>query len=545
GADDSAGQNGNAYGLSIVAGSGGGGLGGGIRAGGGGGGGAIGVLFGGGGGGSNGTDGLQATGNTPARGTSHRFGGSVTPSGGNGGDGAGGGGAGVVSTSPTNQVDGEAGNGGYGGGGGGGAGIGAYDTDYESKGGSGGLGGGGGAGGVNHSGSTSAVGGNSNGGGGGGGAGPTDGSSALGGSDTGNLGGGSGGNGASSVGVGIGGGGGGGGSALGAAIFIDSNLNFTLEALSGIPTNFNTSNNTTQAGNHGTGASGATDGNDGSALGNSIFLRSGSSLTFSAQDVSDLLTLGNQVAFSDDTNFGGTGTSVFVSGNGTVTYNGTTDYQGHVTVNNANFKVNGQIDSAAVSICRNSGFSSQKGKLSGTGTMTGDVYVNSGTISPEAGGTLTLGSLTLNPPSVVHIDIDAVGTSLVSVNGNASLSGTLEITLNPLATAGTYIVLTASSLYSTFNTITFTGTTPNYTLSYLPVGAPTYVQFDLIDHGTTTSGSGVSGGTKNNFFGCTIGSTDNNSTGSFAFLITLFCSTLIVLRLRSLTTVQKYRSNKS
>ena len=44
--------------------------------------------------------------------------------------------------------------------------------------------------------------------------------------------------------------------------------------------------------------------------------------------------------------FGGGGTSVFVTGNGTVVYNGTTDYQGTVTINNANFKVNGLIDEA-------------------------------------------------------------------------------------------------------------------------------------------------------------------------------------------------------
>ena len=61
-------------------------------------------------------------------------------------------------------------------------------------------------------------------------------------------------------------------------------------------------------------------------------------------DADDLLTLGDQVAFTDDTSFGAGGTSVFVTGNGTVIYNGTTDYQGTITINNANFKVNGLID---------------------------------------------------------------------------------------------------------------------------------------------------------------------------------------------------------
>jgi len=37
---------------------------------------------------------------------------------------------------------------------------------------------------------------------------------------------------------------------------VDSNVNFTVQALAGIPTLFNTSNNTTQAGTHGTGYGG-------------------------------------------------------------------------------------------------------------------------------------------------------------------------------------------------------------------------------------------------------------------------------------------------
>jgi hypothetical protein len=340
---------------------------------------------------------------------------------------------------------------------------------------------------------TPAGGGNSLGGGGGAGGGPSNGSSALGGTDIGNLGGGSGGIGANTFGSGFGGGGGGGGSGLGGAIFVDSGLNFTLQALSGVPTIFDTSNDTTQAGTHGTGGPGGTDGMDGSALGNSIFLRTGSSLTFMATDPADLLTLGSQVAFTDDTAFGAGGTSVYVKGNGTVVYNGTTDYQGTVAIDNANFKVNGEIDQAAIIVDQDANFSSQTGTLSGTGMLTGDVVVNSGTISPDTGGTLTLGSLTLNPadPSAVHIDINSGGTSLVSVLGAASLAGTLEINLDPAANkAGSYTILSASAITGTFGTVTFTGAIPtNYSLSYLPAGAPTYVQLNIVGAGTTGSGA--------------------------------------------------------
>lgn len=486
GADQNLGLDGNGYGLTITAGAGGGGNNGGANAGGAGGG--AGTPSGGGGGGSSGMAGIPPQGNIPP-------GGSVVPSGGNAGDGGGGGGGGVVLTSSTNEVDGKAGSGGYGGGGGGGAGTGAYDTAYTVQGGSGGLGGGGGGGGSNQSGTTPAEGGNSLGGGGGGGGGPSNGFNAFGGVDIGSLGGGSGGNGASTFGSGFGGGGGGGGSGLGGAIFVDSNLNFTLQALPGVPTIFNTTNNTTQAGTHGTGGPDGFDGTDGSALGNSIFLRSGSNLTLISQDLNDLLTLGEGVSFTDDTVFGAGGTGIFVRGNGTVIYNGTSDYQGFVMINNANFKVNGLIEAAPIFVCRNPSFSPQRGTLSGVGTLTGDVLANSGTISPDTGGTLSLGSLILNPAdldndtlgSLVHIEIDSSSTpSLVSINGPTSLAGALEIDLDPNAQPGTYIILTSSGITGTFDLVTVTGATPKgkapkYVLSYLPIGNPTFVQFELFD----------------------------------------------------------------
>ncbi len=473
GADQSNGLDGNGYGLSITAGSGGGGNNGGNNAGGGGGGGPQGMagVFGGGGGGSSGSNGIMPQANIPPLRIRSL---DAQSSGGSGGDGGGGGGGAIVTTSPTNEVDGQAGSGGYGGGGGGGAGTGAYDTDYTVKGGSGGLGGGGGGGG------------------------PSNGPTALGGIDVGNLGGGAGGAGANTYGAG--GGGGGGGSGLGAAIFVDTGLNFTIQAFSGLPTIFNTPNNTTQAGIHGTGGNGALDGLDGTALGNSIFLRTGSSLTFIAQDANDILTLGEQVAFVDDTILGAGGTSVFVRGNGTVIYQGTTDYQGSVTINNANFKVDGQIDEAPIFVCRNSSFSQQRGMLSGAGTLTGSVFANSGTISPDIGETLSLGSLTLNPASggalgsLVHIEINANGSSLVSVAGAASLAGVLEITLDPNAVPGQYILLTSSGITGAFDSVTFTGPTPNYSLSYLPIGNPTFVQLDFTGYPSTTSPHHGSGG---------------------------------------------------
>lgn len=489
---------GSGYGLSITAGSGGGGYLGGGNAGGGGGGGTIGglVLSGGGGGGSAGSAGTQPKGSIAP-------GASAVSSGGRGGDGGGGGGGGIVTMSPSNGVDGEAGSGGYGGGGGGGAGTGAYDIAYTVRGGSGGTGGGGGGGGVNQSGITPAEGGDSLGGGGGAGGGPSNGLNAIGGVDIGNLGGGAGGSGSDSVGTGLGGGGGGGGSGLGGAIFVDSNLNLTLKALTGIPTTFATLNNTIVAGTRGTGGPGGSDGTDGSALGDSIFLRAGSSLTLMALDVADVLTLGDRVSFVDDTTFGAGGTTVFVRGNGTVIYNGNADYEGTIQINNANFKVNGEIRNAPIFVCRNLGFSAQRGTLSGSGTLTGDVFVNSGIISPDSGERLTLGRLTLSPAnpgsnmlgSLVHIEIDSSDISIVDVTGSASLAGTLEIALGPSAEPGSYTILTSSGITGTFDAVTFTGVTPRYSLSYLP----TSVRFDFF--GYLEPASNFKGEQKKNNFG--------------------------------------------
>jgi hypothetical protein len=357
---------------------------------------------------------------------------------------------------------------------------------------------------------TFADGGNSLGGGGGAGGGPSNGLNAQGGADIGNLGGGTGGIGADTYGAGFGGGGGGGGSGLGGAIFVDSNLNFTVQALPGIPTTFNTSNNSTQAGVHGTGGPGGSDGGDGSALGNSIFLRAASTLTLLANDAGDVLTIGDQVAFVDDTVFGAGGTSVFVKGNGTIVYNGTTDYQGNVRIYNALFKVNGEIDEASVFVLRDLGFSAQKGTLGGSGTLTGSVYVGEGTIAPDAGGTLTLGSLVLDSASAVRIAIDSGGTSLVAVTGPASLSGALEIDLDSAANkAGSYTVLSSAGITGSFDAVTFSGSTPaNYALSYLPEGAPTHVQLQIFDSADMTVSatfppSAIAGSTVTGTFTCT------------------------------------------
>ena len=95
--------------------------------------------------------------------------------------------------------------------------------------------------------------------------------------------------------------------------------------------------------------------------------------------------------------------------------------KGPSLINNANFKVNGLIDEASIFVCRNIGFSSQRGTLSGSGNLDRRCLCQFRNDLSRHGGTLTLGSLTLNSAdlvddtlgSLVYIEINSSGTSLV------------------------------------------------------------------------------------------------------------------------------------
>ncbi len=79
------------------------------------------------------------------------------------------------------------------------------------------------------------------------------------------------------------------------------------------------------------------------------------------------------------------------------------------------------------------------------------------------------------------------------MTGPASLAGILEINLDSNAAPGTYTVLTSSGITGTFDSVAFTGTTPSYSLSYLPIGAPTFVQFDFLGFSPSLSTQGLRG----------------------------------------------------
>jgi hypothetical protein len=83
----------------------------------------------------------------------------------------------------------------------------------------------------------------------------------------------------------------------------------------------------------------------------------------------------------------------------------------------------------------------------------------------------------------VHTTIAAGSTSLVAVTGVATLDGKLEVNLDPAAanTMASYTILSSAGITGIFASVTMTGSTPtSYSVSYLPIGAPTFVRLDIV-----------------------------------------------------------------
>ena len=132
----------------------------------------------------------------------------------------------------------------------------------------------------------------------------------------------------------------------------------------------------------------------------------------------------------------GTGT-VTKLGAGTLTLTGDNTYTGITTVTNGTFVVDGSLASTAVNVQVNA-------TLSGIGMIDGTVTVqNGGTLAPgQSPGALSLGGLVLASGSISRFELNTpgvvggtgpAGNDLVSVSGNLTLGGTLDVAGAPSA----------------------------------------------------------------------------------------------------------------
>ncbi len=350
-------------------------------------------------------------------------------SGGNGGGGAGSSQNGFDATgSGTSSSPGNGGNGIgsdflFGAGGGGGC---SSETGFA---GATGIGAAGGGGGSNYSGGEGGI----LGGGGGGGVGGPGGEGGFGagggGAIIGGIGGGGfaagGGNGGSDPGANSGGGG---GSALGGAIFVQTDAELILIDAQEI------SGNSALAGIGGSSTSSSDPGyiaaGNGAAMGQDIFLRQGASLTF---DLSNTLTIAHPIEgdnLSTPVNISG---SLRKKGTGTLELNGENTYIGTTTIESGNLRLNGSIEGDL--------FIETDGALLGNATIGGNIH-NSGTIS----GTIYTKNLILSPTSTYRVEVSPSQANLIQASETASLDGIVHVVQVPgnYPSKGKYKILTTT-----------------------------------------------------------------------------------------------------
>src|SRR4029077_21277132 len=119
------------------------------------------------------------------------------------------------------------------------------------------------------------------------------------------------------------------------------------------------------------------------------------------------------------------------TGPGKLTLSGTNTYTGNTAVTAGTLLVNGSLGAGSVNV-------GSGATLRGTGTIGGPVTIqNGGVLSPGGSpvpGTLTTGSLTLNSGSILNYKfgipnvVDSGVNDLVTVMGNLTLAGTLNVT---------------------------------------------------------------------------------------------------------------------
>ncbi|MFZ0435497.1 MAG: autotransporter-associated beta strand repeat-containing protein, partial [Chthoniobacterales bacterium] len=134
----------------------------------------------------------------------------------------------------------------------------------------------------------------------------------------------------------------------------------------------------------------------------------------------------------------GAGTMV-KQGRGTLTLTGVNTHTGGTAVVAGMLLLNGTNSG-------NGAISVNGGTFGGTGSAVNSAVTvaSGGNITPGAGsssGTLSIGDLTLNTGSTLNIFLGSTTSSLLAVNGNAALGGTLHFSTNTTLTASLYTFL--------------------------------------------------------------------------------------------------------
>jgi len=147
-------------------------------------------------------------------------------------------------------------------------------------------------------------------------------------------------------------------------------------------------------------------------------------------------------------------------GAGTLTLSGANTYTGGTSVSNGALNITGNNGPSSVTV-------TSAGTLRGTGSIGGQVFVDaSGTLEPRnSPGTLTMNNnLVLNSNAVLRFSVGTI-SDRVSVSGNLTLGGLLNVTANGGFTNTTYTLFSYTGA--------LTGTLP--AITSLPAGYTGYI----------------------------------------------------------------------